>query len=679
MQRIFNCLLAILLFPFVALAEDSVELNEIVVSGSVVRHEPTKDIVTVTNEMRKGTVRAVDLLSRVPGVSVNPITQQVDIDSYRDVTIFLDGNPVSGEYVKGINPKRIARVEIIRVPTGQYAGCEIALNIVLKNDFEGWDVDAQGEGILSLKNRHSNTAKGLINGTVSSKKLNIYSQIYGNHDRNYSSRAYERTIFGEEYKTVPADEHRPNRVTDDDNGVFFLASDYKFRKNQTVTIQLFASNNRNSTDSHYDFLTAPRERTTQDYHTDNLAGILMYNGRFADRLTLYAYAQYQYSPDRNDHILTIGDDMAGTTHLKSRMSYVNPVALASYAINEKNTAMFTEKFQHRSYTSRNADDGRAFFSSVETRNSAEATYAWRPSQKFNIVGSVTLLSVRSVNRSDEQEYVQNVDSFEPFLAVFWNFARNLNARVQYRYGQNYPGLNMLSPAVYMDGPNFYRTGNPDLKRTVSNIVFGMLSFKSMLTVEYFHSHQRNAIYYGYEPYGNDAIIGVYTNCGKTENTLTLSGRFRFGKHLSVDVSGKYSRTTVRSYGSDRCEAGNSYSFFGNVVYNIEPWASNAFAEFDFGWNQNPYLMGMYKYQTQKLSIGLRRSFFARRLSLALSYQCPVPLRRFNESVETRPDFYYKQQVSNRVNNSRLMLRANLTIGNQKSSKIGNAFDIESGR
>lgn len=675
MQRFFNCLLAILIFPLAAMAAEPIELNEVVVSASIVRHEPTKDVVTVTNEMRKGTIRAVDMLARVPGVSVNPITHQVDVDGYRNVAIFLDGNPVSAEYVRGINPKRIARVEVIRVPTGQYAGYEIALNIVLKNDFEGWDVDAQGEGTLSLKNNHSNAIAGLVNATISSKKLNIYGQFYGNHDRNYSSRAYERTIFGEVYQTVPADDHNPNRKTDDDNGVFFLASDYKFRQNQTITAQLYASTNRNSADSRYDFVDSPIEHTNQHGHTNDLAAILMYTGRFGGRLSVYAYVQYQNHSESSDQLLKVGDNITGTTNLKNRSVFVNPVAVTAYTINEENTVMFTEKFQYRNYISRDAENGNTNFSSDDSRNSAEVAYVWRPSQQFNIVGSGTLLSVRTTNRAGQQEYVQNVNSFEPFISAFLKFAKDYTARLQYRYALSYPGLNMLSPAIYMDGPNFYRTGNPDLKRTISTVVYGTLSFKSLLTVEYFHSHQHNAIYYGYEPYGNDAIIGVYTNCGKTENAVTLTSRFKLGKDVSLNISGKYSRTAVSSYGAERCEAGNSYSVFGSVVYNIEPWATTAFAEFDFGWQQNPYLMGMYKYQTQKLSFGMRRSFFAKRLAMTLSYECPMPLRRFNESVETSEDFYYKQQVSNYVNNSRLMLRVNLTIGNQKSSKVGNAFDI----
>lgn len=112
MMRHFLIVLTLMVLSLPVVAQESgdsieVELQGFEVTASVQRDAEGKEIFTITNEMRRNTNNAANLLAKLPGVNVNQATETIRIGTESDIKIIVNGQEISHQYALSLNPKRI--------------------------------------------------------------------------------------------------------------------------------------------------------------------------------------------------------------------------------------------------------------------------------------------------------------------------------------------------------------------------------------------------------------------------------------------------------------------------------------------------------------------------------------------------------------------------------------------
>lgn len=95
------------------------ELKDVVVVADMVSRNASKETIFITDSLRKGTVSAIQLLAKLPGITTDWGTDEVNVGKDKNVPIVINGKEVKREYAISLNPKRIKKVEIMRYPAGK--------------------------------------------------------------------------------------------------------------------------------------------------------------------------------------------------------------------------------------------------------------------------------------------------------------------------------------------------------------------------------------------------------------------------------------------------------------------------------------------------------------------------------------------------------------------------------
>ena len=120
----------------------NVELDELVVKESLVKHSTKSDTYKVTEAMRRGVDGTMQLLGRLPGVDYNLVTNSISVRNDTKVQILVNGNQVEDSYLKALPPDRIDKVEVTYVPQARFAmaGYKYVIDIKLKHEYRGHDI-----------------------------------------------------------------------------------------------------------------------------------------------------------------------------------------------------------------------------------------------------------------------------------------------------------------------------------------------------------------------------------------------------------------------------------------------------------------------------------------------------------------------------------------------------------
>ena len=89
-------------------------LKEVVAVADMVSRNASKETVFITDSLRKGTTSAIQLLAKIPGITTDWGTDEVNVGKDKNVPVIINGKEVKREYAISINPKRIKTVEIMR-------------------------------------------------------------------------------------------------------------------------------------------------------------------------------------------------------------------------------------------------------------------------------------------------------------------------------------------------------------------------------------------------------------------------------------------------------------------------------------------------------------------------------------------------------------------------------------
>lgn len=176
----------------ILLLEESVALNEVVVSGSNITHKVDRTLIIPTDAALKSAYNPYDLMFNlaIPHLQVNPITKNMEANG-SGVQTRINGIVATQTEVAAILPKDIVRIEFIENPGERYGDSSLGavVNIIVRQRESGGLVNIQTEN-----SPHTLFAGNSIVAKYNNKKSQwgVYYNILG---RGFNSH----TDINEEY------------------------------------------------------------------------------------------------------------------------------------------------------------------------------------------------------------------------------------------------------------------------------------------------------------------------------------------------------------------------------------------------------------------------------------------------------------------------------------------------
>lgn len=666
-----------------------IELDAITVTAKTRTRDAEKETFLVTNAMRKNTVSAAQMLGNVPGVSVDWATESIKVDNFRDVPIVVDEQEVSAEYARSINPKRIAKVEILRRPQGKFAGRDIIINLVLKPDYRGWDVGARAGGLLVLNNGNSNSENASANFNLSDRKWNFYlTSGYNRYDAR-SATSYVNRYFDEiTVETDETDEKSPNGRSDGQGFDVTAGLMYSLSAKHSIFTQVSANAARNATDTDYRIrqsglpgasgAEAVGETSLSDYHNNSYAASVSYGGRFSPSVGLSAVLSYNYYQSRDNYGLLIDDVQASVTSTVNDKNYVS-FYVGSYKMFSENFWLTASNMlTWRKYVSRYRPDETEYFRSRETRNSTDVQIGYNvPSRKLGVLAGGTVQLVADKNVSQVSRSRTNV-SVAPIVRVSWDIVKNLNMNFYYRLNTYYPTIDQLSPTAYYVDSYTIASGNPGLKSSRSHNGSVEFEFKKILKLTYSLNHTRDDAMPYYVVLDDDnTVLRTPVGGNTVHNYIGLRGSVSPFKNFEWTALASYQHKACYNSDAGR-HTGRTWYFDTDLSYYISPLGLNTRLSYFLRHDRSPQLQGSSYDQEERLSITLSRNFLNSRLWVSLQGYIPVEAlsKRCWSKIDI-PGYKSVTYTDDRVNLARIFVNVRYTIGNEKTHKLDSQINIES--
>lgn len=137
--------------PFLqfTLRAEAQRLEAVAVQGKSVRVAADKIVYVITPQELKGKTQALELVSRIPKLSVDPVEQKIVSHDGKQVKILVNGMNASETTLKALRPEQIIRMEHYDIPPARFAQYGSVLNIITKSSEQGWEAGLDVEHAFS--------------------------------------------------------------------------------------------------------------------------------------------------------------------------------------------------------------------------------------------------------------------------------------------------------------------------------------------------------------------------------------------------------------------------------------------------------------------------------------------------------------------------------------------------
>ncbi len=663
------------------------ELKEFVFTGELVRQDDNTTIYTITNNIRANTNTALAMIDKLPGMHVKAGTTRLSAFGSENLVVLVEGRQTSYEYARNINPNRIARIEVESNPVGRWADYEYVVNIVLRKNFYGYDITLLGVGSYNLKQPHNNIEGVGVNFSTSSEYLSVYGTVIPGRGEISGADSYARTIGENTEESQYVDLIKPNNHSLTRYLQAFLGVDYKINNSHTLALQGGWDFDKTRVNNHYD-LVLPIENETE--HTKNayiysdLSGMLSYDGRFSDKLSLTADVTYNHY-HVNQTYLYAGHEVSSANYTKSDKDFVSASARALWYPIDKLRLIFDEYAVYREYSNINRAIGLDDFNSRESRNRLEATVRYSLNDNVSFTAGLAWHAMHESNRigvevDGQTRMTRDKMYFLPLARIFWRFHPLWTVEAAYNSGLYYPNLDKMNTTRKMAGNDYYMEGNPDLLPEANHAVNAIVRFRRALTFRYDCSVSRNMSSTFYRVDDQGQVIRSFANCNYTNQALSVV----YSKDFLNDLLNVYAQGAYRWYRISspfiNAHKGRTWYFDLSASYTIPSPTLIVGAEYLLRHDKRPTLQGRNYGQEEFLKISLTKPLLDSRLIFQLTGEIPVAaISKVEWQKVDINGFHSVNYTDDGLNNARLKLIVQFTFGNGKSRSRESAIQTDTER
>ena len=688
--------LILLLFPFTCLAQvkgkvvsvsDSTsmpsanfslekELKDVVVVADMVSRNASKETIFITDSLRKGTVSAIQLLAKLPGITTDWGTDEVNVGKDKNVPIVINGKEVKREYAISLNPKRIKKVEIMRYPAGKYSDYPVVLNIELADDYKGWDVSAFTRNLYSFRNKHSNREAIGTSFTYTLPKVNLYGSLSFNHRQNYDVSGYEYSSMSDlVIKSEAADYKKPNISTRNNMGSFSLGADYRLSNNQILSAQAWIE--RKGTKQNDSFSVFNNDKfyelnSLDDFKTDDYTIGLFYKGKFVNHLNLSSELIYNRYDIHEDRIYSEKDNIVLSPY-KGNKNYWRYYLSANYYLGNKVSlwADYTQIWKDYSNSDRN--ENIVLYNSKETRSKLMGAISYQPFRNFNALLGSHLLTVKDENQ--QTAVSEKHTSWMPLFKGYWKPVKWMYLQYNYFCDVEYPNLDQLSTVRWQVNDVLWHRGNSELKPRIMHYSEITVNFVNIVKIDYMYKQSKDEIidYYQQE---EDKTYQTQANCNYRHNYLGMEGDYNLGNGVELSFVANY-QWYHRYMKDDTKHFGRTWYLDTQLLWNVPNTKLSFMASYFLRHDKLPLLQGKQYDEEEKLFVGTSFSLLKGKLPISLEVSIPTSL--ISKKTYTKvnlPNFAYQTYGDNRVNAFVALISVKYSLGKGKTTKLNNSKNLD---
>ena len=652
------------------------ELKDVVVVADMVSRNASKETIFITDSLRKGTVSAIQLLAKLPGITTDWGTDEVNVGKDKNVPIVINGKEVKREYAISLNPKRIKKVEIMRYPAGKYSDYPVVLNIELADDYKGWDVSTFTRNLYSFRNKHSNREAIGTSFTYTLPKVNLYGSLSFNHRQNYDVSGYEYSSMSDlMIKSEAADYKKPNISTRNNMGSFSLGADYRLSNNQILSAQAWIE--RKGTKQNDSFSVFNNDKfyelnSLDDFKTDDYTIGLFYKGKFANHLNLSSELIYNRYDIHEDRIYSEKDNIVLSPY-KGNKNYWRYYLSANYYLGNKVSlwADYTQIWKDYSNSDRN--ENIVLYNSKETRSKLMGAISYQPFRNFNALLGSHLLTVKDENQ--QTAVSEKHTSWMPLFKGYWKPVKWMYLQYNYFCDVEYPNLDQLSTVRWQVNDVLWHRGNSELKPRIMHYSEITVNFVNIVKIDYMYKQSKDEIidYYQHE---EDKTYQTQANCNYRHNYLGMEGDYNLGKGVELSFVANY-QWYHRYMKDDTKHFGRTWYLDTQLLWNVPNTKLSFMASYFLRHDKLPLLQGKQYDEEEKLFVGTSYSLLKGKLPISL--EVSIPTSMISKKTYTKvslPNFAYQTYGDNRVNAFVALISVKYSLGKGKTTKLNNSKNLD---
>lgn len=643
------------------------ELKDVVVVADMVSRNASKETIFITDSLRKGTVSAIQLLAKLPGITTDWGTDEVNVGKDKNVPIVINGKEVKREYAISLNPKRIKKVEIMRYPAGKYSDYPVVLNIELADDYKGWDVSTFTRNLYSFRNKHSNREAIGTSFTYTLPKVNLYGSLSFNHRQNYDVSGYEYSSMSDlMIKSEAADYKKPNISTRNNMGSFSLGADYRLSNNQILSAQAWIE--RKGTKQNDSFSVFNNDKfyelnSLDDFKTDDYTIGLFYKGKFANHLNLSSELIYNRYDIHEDRIYSEKDNIVLSPY-KGNKNYWRYYLSANYYLGNKVSlwADYTQIWKDYSNSDRN--ENIVLYNSKETRSKLMGAISYQPFRNFNALLGSHLLTVKDENQ--QTAVSEKHTSWMPLFKGYWKPVKWMYLQYNYFCDVEYPNLDQLSTVRWQVNDVLWHRGNSELKPRIMHYSEITVNFVNIVKIDYMCKQSKDEIidYYQQE---EDKTYQTQANCNYRHNYLGMEGDYNLGNGVELSFVANY-QWYHRYMKDDTKHFGRTWYLDTQLLWNVPNTKLSFMASYFLRHDKLPLLQGKQYDEEEKLFVGTSYSLLKGKLPIFL--EVSIPTSMISKKTYTKvslPNFAYQIYGDNRVNAFVALISVKYSLGKGKTT------------
>lgn len=652
------------------------ELKDVVVVADMVSRNASKETIFITDSLRKGTVSAIQLLAKLPGITTDWGTDEVNVGKDKNVPIVINGKEVKREYAISLNPKRIKKVEIMRYPAGKYSDYPVVLNIELADDYKGWDVSTFTRNLYSFRNKHSNREAIGTSFTYTLPKVNLYGSLSFNHRQNYDVSGYEYSSMSDlMIKSEAADYKKPNISTRNNMGSFSLGADYRLSNNQILSAQAWIE--RKGTKQNDSFSVFNNDKfyelnSLDDFKTDDYTIGLFYKGKFANHLNLSSELIYNRYDIHEDRIYSEKDNIVLSPY-KGNKNYWRYYLSANYYLGNKVSlwADYTQIWKDYSNSDRN--ENIVLYNSKETRSKLMGAISYQPFRNFNALLGSHLLTVKDENQ--QTAVSEKHTSWMPLFKGYWKPVKWMYLQYNYFCDVEYPNLDQLSTVRWQVNDVLWHRGNSELKPRIMHYSEITVNFVNIVKIDYMYKQSKDEIidYYQQE---EDKTYQTQANCNYRHNYLGMEGDYNLGNGVELSFVANY-QWYHRYMKDDTKHFGRTWYLDTQLLWNVPNTKLSFMASYFLRHDKLPLLQGKQYDEEEKLFVGTSYSLLKGKLPISL--EVSIPTSMISKKTYTKvslPNFAYQIYGDNRVNALVALISVKYSLGKGKTTKLNNSKNLD---
>lgn len=641
-------------------------LEEVVVKGDPIHRDAITETFFLTDSLRNNSNNSLQLLDKLPGISVDWASDAVKIGEYRDVPIMLNGREIGKELVQNLNPQRIKKIELLRFPKGKYGDMPIVLNYITYDNYLGYDLGIQSKGLVSLRTSNSHSGNIGANFIYTLNKWNIYSDFSVSDKKMYSATAYSYLYKKEAAEVTAMEDYRhPNNKNTNRYFNASLGADYKIAPKHTISLQSWLDGGEhNGFEGYHTPENTLLSENRNNYRNINATSGLFYKGDITDKFIVTSDLTYNYYSVNENRAYKNADELIRLDY-SGRKDYWRYNANACNVWNNILTSNIGYTYTDKSYINKDTDTGKELFRSSEKRHDLYVSLMINPHQKVSLaIGGNVLFVHRDNGMESDSRY-----SWMPSARLHWQALRKLSVTGNYFCNIEYPNLDQLSTVTYNKNRILMYRGNPDLHERVMHYMEWRINVPKVIEFTYMLKHSANDItpWYFTE---NDHVVETLAGSKYRHQYIGLSGDYNIGRKFQANFTANYQR-----YGRKGSEnvwhRGRTWYLDAMATYHMNQYLCIMAAYF-LRHDKHPLLQGEEYGQEETLMLGLMSPLCKGKLSVSVNFAIPASLvsKRTYKDI-TIPDFKFTSWEDHRVNNALMQISLRYNFGKGSATKSNN--------